>query len=61
MWKGEKNRRRRSHLVWKKKEKEDEDTKPSERRKKGLKVAADSNHGTHYVVLIMKMSLKTEL
>ena len=30
-------------------------------KKKGSKVAADSNRGTQYVVLIMEMLLKTEL
>ena len=47
-----KRRRRTSHLVWKEKEKkEDEETK----------LVEPSIHGTQYVVLIKKMPLKIEL
>ena len=31
------------------------------KKKRGSKVATDSDHGTHYIVLITEMPLKTEL
>ena len=34
---------------------------PMKKKKRGSKVAADSDRGTQYVVLIMKMPLKIEL
>ena len=44
-----------------KKKKKMKTSNPVKKKKRGSKVAADSNHVTHYIFLITEMPLKTEL
>ena len=41
--------------------KKEKKRKEKKRKKRGLKVAAESDSGTRYVILFMEMLLKTEL